>query len=124
MGDNHESVRKSDSKAKRKTTSPQRHASFVRSRASATSHRASEPELAIQVPSLRIFERCNCGDDICCGTFYTQPKPKGSFGPGHRNVRLIPDEGMLILDVADGEIACVEVLDRGDVRQKLDEVFP
>ena len=83
-----------------------------------------EPELAIQVPSLRIFERCNCGDDICCGTFYTQPKPKGSFGPGHRNVRLIPDEGMLILDVADGEIACVEVLDRGDVRQKLDEVFP
>ena len=29
-----------------------------------------------------------------------------------------------ILDVVAGEIACVEVLDRADVRQKLDEVFP
>ncbi len=34
--------------------------------------------------------------------------------PGHRN--LTPKEGMLILDVVNGEIACVEVLDRNDVR--------
>jgi len=39
-------------------------------------------------------------------------------------VRLIPNEGMLILDVVAGAIACVEVLDRKDVWQKLDEVFP
>jgi hypothetical protein len=82
-----------------------------------------EPELAAQVPGLMIFDRCRCGDDFCA-TFYTQPKPKGGYGPGHRNVRLMPDEGMLILDVAAGEIACVEVLDREDVRRKLDEVFP
>jgi hypothetical protein len=82
-----------------------------------------EPGLAAQVPGLMIFDRCRCGDDFC-STFYTQPKPNGSFGPGHRNVRLMPTEGMLILDVVAGEIACVEVLDREDVRQKLDEVLP
>ena len=82
-----------------------------------------EPELAAQVPSLRIFERCDCGDDFC-STFYTQPKPEGAYGPGHRNVALTPNEGTLILDVVDMEIACVEVLDRDDVREKLVEVFP
>ena len=84
---------------------------------------AGEPELAAQVPSLGIFGRCDCGYDFCA-TFFTQPKPKGAYGPGHRNVRLMPDEGMLILDVVAGEIACVELLDRKDPRQKLDEVFP
>jgi hypothetical protein len=82
-----------------------------------------ESELAAQVPSLRIFERCSCRDDFCA-TFYTQPKPVGSFGPGHRNVRLFPDEGtLLILDVVAEEIACVEVLDRPDIREKLVGVF-
>ena len=85
--------------------------------------RQGEAELAAQVSSLKIFERCRCGDDFCA-TFYTQPKPNGAYGPGHRNVALTPDEGMLILDVVAGEIMCVEVLDREDVRQKLDEVLP
>jgi hypothetical protein len=31
---------------------------------------------------------------------------------------------MLVLDVVTGEIACVEVLDRNEIRQKLDEVLP
>lgn len=84
---------------------------------------AGESELAAQVPSLGIFGRCDCGDDFC-GTFYTKPKPKGSYGPGHRNVALTPDEGMLILDVVAGEIACVEVLDRKEVREKLDALLP
>lgn len=82
-----------------------------------------EPALAAQVAGLMIRDRCRCGDDFC-GTFYTKPKPKGGFGPGHRNVRLMPEEGMLILDVVDGEIACMEVLDREDVREKLDKVLP
>jgi hypothetical protein len=81
-----------------------------------------ELELAAQVSSLAILDRCRCGDDFCA-TFYTQPKPDGAYGPGHRNVALTPEEGMLILDVVDGKIACVEALDRKDVRQKLDEVF-
>ena len=82
-----------------------------------------EPELAAQVPGLKILDRCRCGDNFCA-TFYTQPKPKHGFGPGHRNVRLMPEGGMLILDVVDGEIACIEVLDRKDVREKLDKVLP
>ncbi|MGB2677263.1 MAG: hypothetical protein WAN12_09290 [Candidatus Acidiferrum sp.] len=82
-----------------------------------------EPELAAQVPSLAIFDRCRCGDNFCA-TFYTRPKPNGAYGSGHRNVALTPEEGMLILDVVAGEIACVEVLDREDVRQKLIEVLP
>jgi len=83
----------------------------------------AEAELAAQVPSLAIFDRCRCKDDFC-STFYTQPKPNGAYGPGHRNVALTPEEGMLILDVVGGEIACVEVLDREEVRRKLDEVLP
>lgn len=83
-----------------------------------------EPDLAAQVPSLKIHERCRCGDDICCATFYTQPKPNGGFGPGHRNVVLAPDEGMVILDVVGDQIACVEVLDRPEIREKLLAVLP
>jgi len=83
-----------------------------------------EPELAAQVPSLRILERCDCGDDFCA-TFYTRPKPNGSFGPGHRNVRLFPDEGsLLVLDIVDGEIACIELLDRSDIREMLLVLVP
>jgi hypothetical protein len=81
-----------------------------------------ERELAAQVPGLVILDRCRCGDDFCA-TFYTQPKPAGAYGPSHRNVTLTPDEGMLILDVVAGEIACVEVLDRKDVREKLDALL-
>lgn len=79
---------------------------------------AGEPELAAQVPGLVILDRCRCGDAFCA-TFYTLPKPEGRYGPGHRNVPLTPEEGMLILDIVGEEIACVEVLDRDEVRTKL-----
>ena len=82
-----------------------------------------ELHLATRVPSLIIVDRCRCGEDFCA-TFYTQPKPVGAYGPGHRNVALTPNEGMLILDVVADEIACVEVLDRRDVRQKLLAILP
>lgn len=79
---------------------------------------AEEPRLAAQVLSLRIFERCFCGDDFCA-TFYTQPKPAGAYGPSHRNVVLAPDDGTVILDVVRDHICCVEVLDRPEIREKL-----
>jgi hypothetical protein len=82
-----------------------------------------EPELATQVPGLVILDRCRCGDDFCA-TFYPQPKPEGAYGPGHRNVALTPEDGMVILDVVVEKIACVEVLNRDDVRQKLLELLP
>jgi hypothetical protein len=79
---------------------------------------AGEPKLAAQVPTLRVFGRCSCGDDFC-STFYTQPKPEGAYGPHHRNVVLAPDEGTVILDIVGEQVCCVEVLDRPEIREKL-----
>ena len=80
-------------------------------------------DLAAQVPHLRIVDRCRCGDDFCA-TFYTEPAPHGWYGPGHENVTLDIDRSVLILDVVDRRIMCVEVLDRPEVRRILDRVFP
>jgi len=63
----------------------------------------NESELASQVPELSVIERCRCGDDFCA-MFYVLPKPKGAYGPQHRNVALTPKEGMLILDVVADKI--------------------
>jgi hypothetical protein len=82
-----------------------------------------ESALARQVSTLPVTERCRCGDDFC-GTFYVLPKPKGAYGPGHRNVSLEPKQGMLILDVVEERIAKVEVLYRDAVRQRLIVEFP
>lgn len=80
-------------------------------------------ELAKQVPVLRIVDRCRCGDDFC-STFYTEPKPQGSYGAGHENIELDAERGMIILDVVKGRIMCVEVLNRDDVRRELFAVMP
>jgi hypothetical protein len=78
-----------------------------------------KPELAVQVPILKIVEGCGCGDGFCA-SFYTQPKPNGAYGHGHDTLLLDTEApGMLILDVVDGVISFVEVLYRPDVRQKL-----
>jgi hypothetical protein len=84
---------------------------------------AGEHHLAKQVPGLTIVDRCRCGDDFCA-TFYTQPKPEGSYGAGHENVVLEPERGMIILDVVDDTIACVEVLYRDEVGRDLIEALP
>jgi len=66
-----------------------------------------------------IVEGCCCGDDFCA-SFYTQPKPKGAYGPGHETLLLVTGPpGMLMLDVVDGLISFIEVLYRPDVRRKL-----
>ena len=82
-----------------------------------------EPELAEQVCSLRLVDRCRCGDDFCA-TIYTVAKPKGAWGPGHENIVLAPTQGYLILDVLDRKITCIEVLDQDDIRDKLLQVLP
>ena len=83
------------------------------------------PELAAQVPGLRIVDRCRCGDHFCA-TFYSEPRPNSTWASlgRHENVVLNPEEGMIILDVVDRRIVCVEVLDRQDVRKSLHEVVP
>jgi hypothetical protein len=85
--------------------------------------KSGEPELAAQVPQLTIVDRCRCGDDFCA-SFYTKPKPKGTYGPGHRCKELEPAEGMLILDVVAGTIVHVEVLYRDEIRKKLIAALP
>jgi hypothetical protein len=82
-----------------------------------------EAELAAQVSRLAIVDRCRCGDDFCASS-YTQPKPEGHYGPGHRCLDLDAAEGMLLVDVVDGKIAHVEVLNRADVRHKLLAALP
>lgn len=82
-----------------------------------------EPELAAQIRQASIVDRCRCGEDFCA-TFYTVPKPSGSWGAGHRNILLDCTRGMLILDVVRDRLKCVEVLDRDEIRQKLHEICP
>ena len=83
----------------------------------------SEHELAGQVSSIRIVDRCRCGDDFCA-TFYTVPKPKGAWGPGHETISLECGDGFLNIDVLNGTIVCVEVLYRDDLRAKLLQAVP
>ena len=84
---------------------------------------AGLPEVAEQVDQLQLVDRCRCGDDFCA-TFYTAAKPKGSYGPSHRNVELPAEQGMIILDLVDGRVHCVEVLYRDEIRQRLQDLFP
>ena len=85
--------------------------------------RRNRPELAAAVPSLRILDRCRCGDDFCA-SFYTMPKPDGKYPPHTEAIDLDAAEGMLILDVAEGSVAQVEVLYRDDVRKVLLKALP
>ncbi len=84
---------------------------------------AGEPSLAEQVAQLDMVARCSCDDEFCA-SFYTAPKPRGSYGPKHRNIALEPNDGMIILDLVDEVIVNVEVIDRPDVRSKLGFLFP
>jgi hypothetical protein len=79
--------------------------------------------LAEQISTIAIVDRCRCGDDFC-GTFYAAPKPEGSYGSGHENIVLEPDKGTVILDVVNGQIKCVEVLYRDEIRCRLQELLP
>jgi hypothetical protein len=82
-----------------------------------------ENELAAQTETLGMFDRCRCGDGFCA-TFYTLPKPNGAYGPDHYCLDLDATRGMIILDVVAGKIACVEVLNRNEIRRRLLELFP
>ena len=82
-----------------------------------------EGELAETVPRLPIVERCRCGDDFCA-TLDTAPPPADSWGRSHRNVALDPERGILVLDVLDQQIVCIEALFRDEIREHLLKLFP
>ncbi|MGA7853537.1 MAG: hypothetical protein WCA15_09440 [Candidatus Acidiferrales bacterium] len=86
-------------------------------------NRADEPELAATVSQLVIVDRCRCGDDFCA-SFYTQPKPEGSYGADHSCLDLDASKGMILIDVVSGAIAHVEILNRDEIRAKLTAQFP
>jgi hypothetical protein len=84
-----------------------------------------EIRLADQVQGLNVVDRCSCGGESC-STFYTTVRPRRGYGPGHRNVALEPEKGMLVLDVVNDVICQVEILDREDIRSALERsaLFP
>lgn len=82
-----------------------------------------EPGLAEQIAELRIIDRCRYGDDFC-GSFYTQPKPQGAYGPDHWTIDLSQEKGMLMLDVVGDKVAFVEVLCRSEIRKVIQAAVP
>jgi len=80
-------------------------------------------DLADQVDTLYLVDRCRCRDDFCA-TFYTAPRPTGAWGPGHETVVLDPSTGYLNVDVLNGRVVSVEVLYCDAVRASLDRLLP
>lgn len=81
------------------------------------------PDIAEQIGQMQLVDRCRRGDDFCA-TFYTGPRPEGSYGPNHENVELPAREGMIILDLVDGSVQAVEVLYRDEIRSRLQTLLP
>ena len=75
--------------------------------------RQGHPELAEQLPVLRIAAVCSCEVEGCA-SFYTARPLRRWFRRG----RQIP-AGDMVVDTIDGEIVFVEVLGRPDVREAL-----
>ena len=85
--------------------------------------KSERSELAEQVPDLPLVDRCRCGQ-ANCAHFYTAPRPSGAYGDGHSTVLLGATRGLIVLDVVDEIIVGVEVLDRPDVKRRLDQLMP
>ena len=85
---------------------------------------AGYPELAQQATTLRLVERCRCEDDFCA-TFLTAPKPWSALGSGGETIPLTDiTDGMVSIDLIQGQIVMVEVLFRDDIRRVLHEALP
>jgi hypothetical protein len=79
-----------------------------------------DEHLAQQLSALNVVAMCGCGDEFC-GSFYTTAPPEGAWPPSSDTV-LVEGETpgmMVVLDVVDGEIAYVEVIDEPELRRRL-----
>jgi hypothetical protein len=70
---------------------------------------SGEPALADQVPALAVHAVCGCGDEGC-QSLHTAAPHEGALGPDHRTVTFPTSD--LVVDVAGGRIAYVEMLGR------------
>ncbi|MFE6907957.1 hypothetical protein [Streptomyces erythrochromogenes] len=83
-----------------------------------------ERDLAICAHDLRLVAECDCGDDFC-QSLHTHDHPPGQpYGPGHRMVCLLPERGLLNLDVVDRRIVYVEIIDRPAMRRAVAGASP
>ncbi len=80
-------------------------------------------DLVSQLDSLPLVARCQCGEKSCA-TFYVVPPAETTWGPGHENVIVDALAGRVVLDVVRGRIVAIEVVDREDVRRRLQAVIP
>jgi len=81
----------------------------------------ARPDLGKQIGELEIVSRCGCGDSFC-NSFYVGPPPKGAWGPDYDCVPVSMERGMVVLDVVEGQIQHVEVLDREELTKPLSGV--
>jgi hypothetical protein len=81
---------------------------------------AGHPNLALQIATLQVVERCPCRD-LACASFYTVPPHRTlfRFGRGGYTIHLAPTRGALSIDVLDRRIVAVEVLNRPDLWDEL-----
>ncbi|MFE2127917.1 hypothetical protein [Streptomyces amritsarensis] len=76
-----------------------------------------ERDLALCAHDLRLVAECGCGDDFCQSLRTHDHPPDRPYGPGHRMVCLLPERGLLNLDVVGRRIVYVEIIDRPPMRR-------
>jgi hypothetical protein len=81
---------------------------------------AGRPELARSIPTLQIFGRCPCSD-LACASFFTLPYVDTLvlWPRGGETIPLPAQRGKVSVDVANGFIVAIEVLNRRDVWNSL-----
>ncbi|MEV6675268.1 hypothetical protein AB0N09_00115 [Streptomyces erythrochromogenes] len=83
-----------------------------------------ERDLAICAHDLRLVAECDCGDDFCQSLRTHDHPPGRPYGPGHRMVCLLPERGLLNLDVVDRRIVYIEIIDRPALRRAVAGASP
>lgn len=80
-----------------------------------------EGRLVVQVSTLRVLRRCQCGSSGC-GSFVTAEPPEE--WRESETIGLWAEKGLVAVITHDGNITGVEVTDREDVQQKLGKHYP